>query len=98
MAKVFSVGQVSVVSERQWALALVHEAGLGICYHRATCCGIPRMPDCYVTLEASEHLRSEHVLHQPHCSMSSCYTGIVYGNYAGRFLSAMLQCVEGEVG
>ena len=91
------IGQIPVVSKRQLSLIAIDHHGLRVHQRCIACRRITRVADGCVARELRNHTRCENILHVAETLVHMDIHAIRRSN-AGRFLSAVLQCVESQVG
>ena len=96
-AEVAEVDQVAVVGDGDEALGGVDADGLGVEQRRVAGGGVARVADGHVAGELGEHVVGEDFRDQAH-ALDVGEMLAVGGGDAGRFLAAMLQGVEAEIG
>ena len=96
-AQVAQVDQVAVVGDGDEALGRVDADGLGVEQRRVAGGGVAGVADGHVAGELGEHVVGEDFRHQAH-ALDVGQVLAVGGGDAGRFLAAMLQGVEAEIG
>ncbi len=96
-AKFYRVGKVAVVAQREFALIAIDHDGLRVYERSVSGGGIARVANGGRAGKRRDHVRRENFLHVAE-ALVHVYVRAVGGGDAGRFLSAMLQRVEAEVG
>ncbi len=96
-AQVAEVDQVAVVRDGDEALGGIDANGLRVEQRRVAGGGVARVADGHVAGELGEHIVGEDFRDQAH-ALDVGQMLAVGGGDAGRFLAAMLEGVEGEIG
>ena len=96
-AQLERVGQVAVVAQRELALVAIDHDRLRVDQRGVAGRGIARVADRGVAGQALDHLRRENFLHVAQASVQVQVRAVGRGD-ARRFLAAMLQRVEAEIG
>ena len=96
-AQLAGVGEVAVVRQRELALVAIDDDGLRVDQRGVAGGGVARVADGGGAGQARQHLRLKISCTRP-MPFCRCSVGAVGGDDAGRFLAAMLQRVEAEIG
>ncbi len=96
-ADLVRIHQISVVRQRHHAFVRLHHDGLGIQKSRVARCRISRMSDSQRSVQFRELFFIENVHDQSH-GLMHVQRHAVGCNDAGRFLSAMLQRMQAQIG
>src|SRR5277367_5588297 len=95
-AQLDRVGQVAVVSQRDFSLVAVNHHRLRVRQHVVARRRIPRVPDRCVARQPRDHFRREYFLHQTERLVHE-YLRAISGSDPRRFLPAMLQRIKPQV-
>ena len=97
LADKMRVDQIPVMGKRDHALVAIHSNGLRIEQRGVAGGGVAGMADRDPSGKPRQHLFGEDVSHQAH-GFVRVEPSFVGRNNAGRFLSAMLQGMQSEIG
>ena len=87
------IDYVSIMSQCEDSVDLLHEKGLGIAKHRTSSCGITDMPNSQFSFHLLQHAFLEHIGGKTHAFVSRDVRAVANHDPCG-FLATVLKSVE----